>query len=166
MIVEDHPYLHYYDLWILADTRILGERRRQTGRTISSVSIPVSLDELRAQIRSLERDPYLLTVSEEASPHCVAVVVSWVGDELVVRAGNRTLENASARSSVSFVWPPTTRDGYSLIVDGSATATGGTGEGDNTITVRPTRAVLHRPAARDTEAAGAGSDCISVLAPE
>jgi hypothetical protein len=130
------------------------------------MSIPVSLDELRAQIRSFERDPYLLTVSEEERPHCVAVVVSWVGDELVVRAGNRTRANASSRPSVSFVWPPTTPDGHSLIVDGSVTATTATDRGDNTIAVRPTRAVLHRPAAGGGDAAGGGSDCIPVLAPE
>ena len=158
--------MRYSDLQILADTRLSGEHRRQTGRTISNVSIPVSLDELRAQIRGFERDPYLITVSEEAHPHCVAVVVSWVGDELVVRAGNRTLETAGARPLVSFVWPPATRDGYSLIVDGSVTATRGLREGGNVITVRPARAVLHRPAAGGGDAAGGGSHCIPVLAPE
>lgn len=130
------------------------------------MSIPVSLDRLRAEMQHFAVGPYLLTVSDDASPHCVAVVVSWIDDELVIGTGNRTKANAAARPSVSLLWPPTEADGYSLIVDATATATQGTGQGDNTITVHPTRAVLHRPApSGETDPSACGSDCVPLFRP-
>jgi hypothetical protein len=130
------------------------------------VSIPVSLDRLRAEMQHFEVGPYLLTVSDDASPHCVAVAVSWTGDELAMGTGNRTKANAAARPSVSLLWPPTVADGYSLIVDATVTVTRGTGAGDNTITVRPTRAVLHRPAASgEADPSACGADCVPLVQP-
>jgi hypothetical protein len=131
--------------------------------TILVVSVDVSLDRLRAEIQRFDLGPYLLTVSDDASPHCVAVVVSWIDDELVMGAGNRTKVNAAARPTVSLLWPPATTSGYSLIVNATVTATRGTGHGDNAITVRPARAVLHRPATSEPDPAGCGSDCVPVL---
>jgi hypothetical protein len=125
------------------------------------VSVPVSLDRLRAEIANYRVGPYLLTVSDDQAPHCVAVAVEWVDDELVMGAGNRTRGNATARPTVTLLWPPTTPDGYSLIVDAAVTATSGTGNGDNAITVRPSRAVMHRPAApTGSSDGGCGSDCV------
>lgn len=140
--------------------------RPETSRYDRGVSIPVSLDRLRAEVQHFQVGAYLLTVSDDASPHCVAVVVSWIDDELVMESGNRTKANAAARPSVSLLWPPTVSDGYSLIVDATVTATRGTGQGDNTITVRPTRAVLHRPAALDdADPSACGSDCVPLFRP-
>jgi hypothetical protein len=128
------------------------------------VSVPVTLERLRGEIENFDLDPYLLTVSDDDRPHCVAVVVSWAAHELVMGAGNRTLANATARPSVSLLWSPSTAGGYSLIVDATVTATSGTGQGDNSLTARPTRAVLHRPATRGESAASAcGADCVPVF---
>jgi hypothetical protein len=128
------------------------------------VSVPVALERLRSEIENFALDPYVLTVSDDNRPHCVSVAVQWDEDQLVMGAGNRTLANAAARPSVSLLWAPTVVGGYSLIVDATATATSGTGQGDNSLTLRPTRAVLHRPA---TEGAGAtapcGADCVPVF---
>ncbi len=55
-------------------------------------------------------------------------------------AGGRSRTNAQARSAVTLVWPPLETDGYSLIVDGDASIDG------ETVVIRPTGAVLHRPA--------------------
>ncbi len=121
------------------------------------MSIPVSLERLRAEIRGFEAAPYLLTVSEDGRPHCVSVAIDWQGDDIVVGAGNRTTANAAARRSVSLLWAPKSPGDYSLIVDGTVTSTSGTGDGDNLVTVQPTGAVLHRPAT------GGGSDCAPVL---
>ena len=135
-----------------------------TRRYDRAVSIPVALDRLRAEMQRFAVGPYLLTVSDDASPHCVAVVVSWIDDELVMGTGNRTQANAAARPSVSLLWPSAAAGGYSLIVDATATATHGTGQGDNTITVRPTRAVLHRPAASgEADPSACGSDCVPIF---
>jgi hypothetical protein len=54
---------------------------------------------------------------------------------------------------VALLWPPNERGQFSLIVDAVATRAG-----DGAVHLRPTRAVLHRPAP-----SGAGSDCQTVL---
>jgi len=130
------------------------------------MSIPVGLERLRAEIERFELGPYLLTVSDDDRAHCTAVVVAWAGDELLMPAGNRTLSNARARPSISLLWPPTSPGEHSLIVDATVTATRGTGQGDNAITARPDRAVLHRPAAAENGAGARGSDCAPVFAPK
>jgi len=128
------------------------------------MSISVELDALREAIADTDRAPYLLTVAGDGRPHSVAIACEWRGDELAMPVGNRTLANARARELVSLLWPPREPDGYSLIVDATVTSTRGSGEGDNELIVRPTRAVLHRPAApTGASAAGCASDCVPLL---
>lgn len=127
------------------------------------MSIDVELTRLREAVTKTDRPPYFITVGDEGRAHSVAVEWRWNDGELEISAGNRTLANATARGLVSLVWPPRERDGYSLIVDGEVTHTEGTGDGDNLVRVRPSRAVLHRPAAGPTAAPTSdvcGSDCI------
>jgi hypothetical protein len=107
------------------------------------LSVPVSLSELPAEIEKFTRAPYLLTVSDDGRPHCVAIAVAWHDDDLAMRPGNRTLANSTARPSVSLVWSPDDPGGHSLIVDATVIAAVAT---DNFLTVRPTNAILHRPA--------------------
>jgi hypothetical protein len=120
------------------------------------MSIAVGLDELRAQIDAFATDAYLLTVGDDGRSHSVAVPVRWEGDEIVVPAGNTTARNATARPLVALLWPPAERGGYSLIVDANVTAATD-GDDGREVTVRPTRAVLHRPAP-----SGTGNDCAPV----
>jgi hypothetical protein len=125
------------------------------------VSIAVGLDELRAQIATFTTDAYLLTVRDDGRAHSVAVPVRCEGDDLVVPAGNTTAANARARTLVALLWPPPERGGYSLIVDATVVATvalDAEAGGGHEVTVRPTRAVLHRPAP-----SGPGSDCAPLL---
>jgi hypothetical protein len=84
----------------------------------------------------------LLTVSDDARTHLVALRPHVFGDALRFDAGGgRACRNAIARPSVSIVFPPSERsNGFSLVVDGEATVDGGF------VDVRPTSAVLHRPA--------------------
>jgi hypothetical protein len=118
------------------------------------VSIPVGLDELRARIDGFLADAYLLTVSDDARAHSVAVRVGWDGDEIVIGAGNTSRRNARARKLVALLWPPNSRGEYSLIVDAEVARV----DDDSEIVVlRPTRGVLHRPAP------DGGSDCAPVL---
>ena len=117
------------------------------------MSIAVELDELRARIEEFRADAYLLTVGDDGRAHSVAVPVRWDGDELVVHAGRTSVANARARSMVALLWPPDERGQFSLIVDADATRAD-----DGQVHLRPTRAVLHRPAP-----SGAGSDCQTIL---
>ncbi len=123
------------------------------------MSIAVGLDELRAQIEHFGT-AYVLTVSDDGRAHSVAVSVGWRGDDLVVPAGRTTSRNATARPLVALLWPPTTADAYSLIVDATFVA-GAEIEGGQELTLRPTKAVLHRPAP-----SGVGSDCTPVFSVE
>jgi pyridoxamine 5'-phosphate oxidase-like protein len=127
------------------------------------MSIPVTLEKLREEIAGFTTTAvYLLTVSGDGRPHSVAVAPEWDGDELVMGAGKTSVGNAAARPDVSLVWAPGEAGGYSLIVDATVTSTL-LGDGDSSVTVQPTSAVLHRPAASpDSMRPGCTSDCIPI----
>ena len=129
------------------------------------MSIPVDLEQLRSTLTDRVRQPYLLTTGADGRPHSVEVEWRWHDDELETPAGNRTLTNARAQELVALLWPPDDAGGYSLIVDGTVTHTEGTGTGDNGVRIRPTRAVLHRPARPDNPATdtGCGADCVPLV---
>ena len=109
------------------------------------MSIVVSIDELFEQVERWGFG-YLLTVSEGERPHLIALrpTVEGVGDDGALRFdadGRRACRNAGERPHVSIVFPPGEHsDGYSLVVDGTATVV------DRYVDVQPTSAVLHRPA--------------------
>lgn len=126
------------------------------------MSIPVALEKLRAEVDRFGVTPYLLTVGDDGRPHSVSVAIEWGGDALVATAGKRTLANAAARPLVSLLWAPIEPGGYSLIADGEARVRGA-GEAARVV-VRPTRGVLHRPAAAPATAApGCSADCVPLL---
>ena len=120
------------------------------------MSTPVEPPSL-AQTIGRYRFAYLMSINDDGSPHAVAVSVGMEGDVPVIPAiGSRTRGNVLARPVIGLVWPPQSIDEYSLIVDGQASVTG---EG---LRIKPTRAVLHRPAPSVApKAPGAcGSDCV------
>lgn len=124
------------------------------------MSIPVDLEQLRSVVTERGPAAFLLTVTDDARPHVVAVAVGWDGDALVMSGGRTTAANAAERPAVTMLWPGAPGD-YSLIVDGAATVEAGDAGGR--ITVRPTRAVLHRPAVGEPPAAtrpGCTADCV------
>lgn len=89
---------------------------------------------------------YLLTVSDDGRPHLLAlrpVVVGGDGDRRLRfdAGGGRATRNATVRPAVTLVFPPVDgADGFSLVVDGEAAVDA------EHVDVRPTWAVLHRPA--------------------
>lgn len=110
------------------------------------VSIEVPIPELFEQVDRWEFC-YLLTVSDDERTHLLALrpaIVTSADGERSLRfdaGGGRACRNASARPAVSLVFPPVPHsDGFSLVVDGQATVDGAL------VDVRPTWAVLHRPA--------------------
>jgi hypothetical protein len=109
------------------------------------VSIAVPIPELFEQVDRWGWC-YLLTVSDDERPHLLALrpTVIGVGDDRRLRldaGGGRACRNADVRPSVTLVFPPAEHaDGFSLVVDGDASV------GDDYVDVRPTWAVLHRPA--------------------
>lgn len=127
------------------------------------MSIPVDVAALGEQMTS-HSFCYLLTVGEDDRAHAVAVRPVLADGVLSAEAGRTSCANVANRPAVSLVFPPATLDGYSLIVDGQATAT------DGVVKVVPSRAVLHRPAPAPgltghSEAGDCGSDCLGLTHP-
>jgi hypothetical protein len=103
---------------------------------------------------------YLLTVTDGARTHAVAVTPAMSGKDLTFTdgLGRRTLANLVARPDVTLLWPPRDAGGYTLIADGRVTVA------DEVATFVPDHAVLHRPAdglgaSGDTDC---GNDCLPV----
>ena len=119
---------------------------------------------LRAEICSRSGEPYLVTVTPQAAPHCGTATVTLGAREaeLTVVPVPRTWAGAAGFRRVSLVWPPAEPGGYSLIVDGTGTC-GPAGDG-LALTVTVTRAVLHRrgPAPADGSSP-CGSDCLTLI---
>src|SRR5262249_29229276 len=126
------------------------------------MSIPVSLETLRAA--SEERGPgaYVLTVSDDGRPHAVHAAVRWEGAGLAAEGGRRSATNAQARPGASLLFPVRSGRDYGLVVDGMAVLEG-TEDGQRMLAT-PTKAVLHRPAAVPLDPASAcTADCVPLL---
>jgi hypothetical protein len=119
------------------------------------MSVKVELGELGATLAGYGF-AYLVTVGEQGRAHVLAVSPTLAAEGLVIEGvGRHSQANAADRPEVTLVWPPAEPSGYSLLVDGSASVDG------STITVRPAKAVLHRPAP-DAVGRRVGSDCVAV----
>jgi hypothetical protein len=116
------------------------------------MSLPVPIDKLREEMGRFG-PAFLLTVTDDARPHAVAVAPQWDGDRLRVSAGKTSRRNAGERSDVTLLWPGAGAGEFSLIVDATASVDAAA----ETVMLAPTRAVLHRPAP-----GGAGSDCVDL----
>jgi hypothetical protein len=124
------------------------------------MSVTVELGELAERIASYGF-AYLVTVGDGGSAHVLAVtpVVSDAGIALG-GVGRHTLGNVEANPRATLVWPPVETGGYSLIVDGSVTADPDAA----TVTVAPTKAILHRPAP-GADGQRVGNDCQTISLP-
>lgn len=106
------------------------------------MSIPVAVEDLGT---TLERfgAAFLMTTGPATSPARIKVVSARpvLDDGLLVvdGPGRGSLVNAAANETVTLLWPPLRPDDFSLIVDGTAQVSG------ESLHVRPTGAVLHRP---------------------
>jgi|SRR5581483_318445 len=124
------------------------------------MSLKVELDEVRDQVAACRSHAYLLTVTDDGRPHAVSLQMAWDGDVLVGHVGRRTAANAGRSPDVSLLWPLAGRDGFALIVDGTAEVRpGGDGDTGATVAVKPTTAVLHKTPDGPGDAPG----CVPVL---
>jgi len=127
------------------------------------MSIPVPLERLRAAVAERGGRAYVLTVSDDGSPHAVHAPVRWEGDVLAVDVGRRSTANVGARPAASVLFPVRSDDDYSLIIDGTATVA--SGDGGQRLLVAPTRAVLHRPARSAAATSSCDADCVPLFPP-
>jgi hypothetical protein len=125
------------------------------------MSIAVDLDQLAGTLAGYPFG-YLLT-SAEGSVKAVAVTARVVDGHVDIPVGSSgSARNLAENPRATILCPPTEPRGYSLIVDGTASAT------DHGFRLAPAKAVLHRPAdhadadAGDhthTHDSGCGHDC-------
>ena len=124
------------------------------------MSIPVAPTDLRQALADFDSG-YLLSTS---SPQVKVVTVDPVADAdgtlRISGPGRGTLRNVAENPAVTLVFPPRERHGYTLLVDGTAAASG-----ESDVVVTATAAVLHRPAAHadgPLPPDGCGHDCAPV----
>lgn len=121
------------------------------------MSVKVDLDELAAKIGEYGF-AYLVSVGTEGRAHVVAVTPDIVdGGVLLGGIGRNTLANLATNPTATLVWPPVVAGGYSLLVDGTATADPDAAN----VTVAPTKAILHRPAPGE-DGKRVGNDCLDI----
>ena len=123
------------------------------------MSIPVALEQLRAASDERGGRAYLLTVTDDARRHAVHLALRLEGDALAADVGNTAATPPPAPVSL---YPAQRLDEYSLIVDGTAVVEA------NRLTITPTKAVLHRPAATPDPTSSCSADCVPldrILAP-
>lgn len=122
---------------------------------------------LAEHVASYGRDAFVLSVTPEARPHVAPVRVAATSGgalELLMLPGSRTERNAAANPVVCLHWPGRAdTGGYSLIVDGEATAE--VRPHDTRLVVRPTKAVLHKLGAPGEATTACGHDCIGIPLP-
>ena len=116
------------------------------------MSVPVDLDALEPVVAELGPEALLATVTADATPHVVSVLVAWEAGVLVMGAGRRTTANLAANPAATLVFPTVLGGGYRLIVDGTGAVDG------DALTLTPTAAILHRVA----DAPGDGPTCLPV----
>ncbi|MGE2719523.1 pyridoxamine 5'-phosphate oxidase family protein [Mycolicibacterium celeriflavum] len=121
------------------------------------MSVKVDLDRL-ADVLADFGFAYLISVGDDYRAHTVAVDPIFSDGRLDVgTVGRHTRENTARHGDVTIVWPPSEPGGYSLIVDGRAH------QADESLSIEPTRAVLHRKAT--AESPSTGPDCLHDCVP-
>jgi hypothetical protein len=131
---------------------VTGALRSRHGSLRMSIEIPT--DQLFAELH-VWGSGFLATVGDDGRARFVCLTPEVfegepdAGDAAMRfrRAGRTAAANIIARPNVSVVFPAHSGSGgYSLIVDGLASLVGVNDDQDPPIDVRPTWAVLHRPA--------------------
>lgn len=103
------------------------------------MSIVVDLDQLATTVADYPYG-YLLT-SSKGSIKAVTITAGVVDSQVDIPVGSSgSAHNLADNPTATLLFPPTEPSGYSLIVDGTASAT------DHGFRLEPAKAVLHRPA--------------------
>lgn len=90
---------------------------------------------------------YVLSGASDGPPRITHSMVAFADGRLVVAVGRRAAAAIAANSEVSVLWPATTDQSMSFIVDGHATLVGDSdGDRAGEVRIAPSGAVRHRPA--------------------
>jgi len=115
---------------------------------------------LREAIDQYGADAYLLTMSADG-PHTSHVSVVPEGDLLTCALSKSAARNIDSHPSVSLLWPPLEKGGYSIVINANATKT--EANDGPMAALALTKAVFHRPGVRSEPGAGpCPSDCKTI----
>lgn len=130
-----------------------------------ATTVPLQASDVDAALRDRGSSAYILTVSDDGSPHAVQVDIARAeAGGLTAAVGNTTASNARTRPHVSLLFPFRHAGDYSLIVNATASVER-EAEGHR-LRLTPIRAVLHRPGPPpDPAASSCGSDCVPLSIP-
>lgn len=105
-------------------------------------------------------DAYLLTLSADG-PHTSHVSVVEEGTRLTCALSKSAARNIENQTSVSLLWPPLQKGGYSIVINAKATKSE---TGDVPVaTLALTKAVFHRPGVQTNLSGGpCPSDCKTI----
>jgi hypothetical protein len=117
---------------------------------------------LREAIDQYGSDAYLLTMSADG-PHTSHVSVVQEGNLLTYALSKSAARNIDGHPSVSLLWPPLEKGGYSIVMNANATKA----EADEIpmATLALTKAVFHRPSKRRGNGPDTAADRLQVRYP-
>ena len=124
------------------------------------MSIPVRIENL-AQALAEYGTGYLLT-NRAGRTKVVTVEPVVSGHRILVHGvGHGSSTNLAENPQCTLMFPPAERHGYTLLIDGTGTVVQGM------LTMEPTTAVRHRPAAHadGPPASGTAADCVNDCRP-
>lgn len=132
------------------------------------MSIPVDVERLAAVLAEFGAG-YLLTTSADGNVKAVTVEPQFAGATLRIAPSAGSAANLAGNPAATLLFPPPQPRGFTLLVDGTASAT------PDGIVLTPRTAVLHRPARHADgppspaaittpaqTADGCGNDCLPV----
>lgn len=103
---------------------------------------------------------FLITVDDDYRPHTTAVTPNYnAGLFDVGPIGRHGRANLAVRHAVTLVFPARDVNEYSLLIDGETELPA---DPAGPVRVRPTKALLHRPAPKDQPTAGGVYDCVQL----
>lgn len=119
------------------------------------MSVSVPLPELAEELGRRSMPAYVMTSTGAKAPHASAAFLRFDGRVLIAGCGDTMAGNLATQPSASVIVPPDEPDGYTLIVDATATVVSAE---EREVHLRPTGAVLHRPGP-GSGGTGCGHDC-------
>lgn len=137
----------------------IGAARAVRGTSYArTMSIPVEIERL-GEVLAEHGHGYLLTASDSGRVKAVTVEPELVDGTLRCAPSRGSAANLAQNPAATLLYPPRMERGYTLLVDGSATAD------DAGIVFTPVSAVRHRPAGHADGSVTSESDCGNDCAP-
>tara|TARA_B110000014_G_C20043481_1_gene542495 strand:+ start:212 stop:577 length:366 start_codon:yes stop_codon:yes gene_type:complete len=108
-----------------------------------SMSIKVAIEDIGKRIDEYGSSAFVITMTEEGKAKIVHTLISLEKGSIICSPGKGTIKNLIHSSSVSFLFPPNSESGLSMIIDGIGQIKD---LEKDSIKVEVTGGVLHRPA--------------------